>query len=161
MKNGKSIKQKSYPLTRYGFICAVSRKESSSDLSQSLTVPVNIDASKIRNSRGYIGFFQFGEAALIDLGYYKHWDNNSDKTKSNDWTGRWVGKNGVNSLSDFFKSPSKQIQIIGEWIDLLCNRLRNRNFNEYYGKIINGIEITESGAIAGAHLVGDGGWAPF
>lgn len=161
MKNGKSIKQKSYPLTRYGFICAVSRKESSSDLSQSLTVPVNIDASKIRNSRGYIGFFQFGEAALIDLGYYKHWDNNSDKTKSNDWTGRWVGKNGVNSLSDFFKSPSKQIQIIGEWIDLLCNRLRNRNFNEYYGKIINGIEITESGAIAGAHLVGDGGLGSF
>lgn len=161
MKNGKPINQKSYPLTRYGFICAVSRKESSSDLSQALTTTENIRASSIKNSRGYIGFFQFGEAALIDLGYYKHWDNNSDKTKTNDWTGIWVGYNDINSLSDFLKSPSKQIQIIGEWINLLCKRLRNRSFNEYYGKIINGIEITESGAIAGAHLVGEGGLGSF
>lgn len=161
MKNGKSINQKSYPLTRYGFICAVSRMESSSDLSLPLTAPVNIRASQNKNSRGYIGFFQFGEAALIDLGYYKHWKDNSDKTKANDWTGSWIGHNGVNSLSDFLKSPAKQIQIIGEWIDLLCKRLRNRSFNEYYGKIINGIEITESGAIAGAHLVGEGGLGSF
>ncbi|MBD2851028.1 M23 family metallopeptidase [Acinetobacter baumannii] len=161
MKNGKSINQKSYPLTRYGFICAVSRMESSSDLSLPLTAPVNIRASQNKNSRGYIGFFQFGEAALIDLGYYKHWNDNSDKTKANDWTGSWVGHNGVNSLSDFLKSPAKQIQIIGEWIDLLCKRLRNRSFNEYYGKIVNGIEITESGAIAGAHLVGEGGLGSF
>jgi|GEM_PF-5133748 len=42
MKNGKSINQKSYPLTRYGFICAVSRMESSSDLSLPLSAPVNI-----------------------------------------------------------------------------------------------------------------------
>lgn len=161
MKNGKSINQKSYPLTRYGFICAVSRMESSSDLSLPLTAPVNIRASQNKNSKGYIGFFQFGEAALIDLGYYKHWKDNSDKTKANDWTGRWTGHNGVNSLSDFLKSPAKQVQIIGEWIDLLCKRLRNRSFNEYYGKIINGIEITESGAIAGAHLVGEGGLGSF
>lgn len=161
MKNGKSINQKSYPLTRYGFICAVSRMESSSDLSLPLTAPVNIRASQNKNSRGYIGFFQFGEAALIDLGYYKHWKDNSDKTEENDWTGSWTGHNGVNSLSEFLKSPAKQVQIIGEWIDLLCKRLRNRSFNEYYGKIINGIEITESGAIAGAHLVGDGGLGSF
>ncbi len=161
MKNGKSINQKSYPLTRYGFICAVSRMESSSDLSLPLTAPVNIRASQNKNSLGYIGFFQFGEAALIDLGYYKHWKDNSDKTEENDWTGIWTGHNGVNSLSDLLKSPAKQVQIIGEWIDLLCKRLRNRSFNEYYGKIINGIEITESGAIAGAHLVGDGGLGSF
>lgn len=161
MKNGKSINQKSYPLTRYGFICAVSRMESSSDLSLPLTAPINIRASQNKNSRGYIGFFQFGEAALIDLGYYKHWKDNSDKTEANDWTGSWAGHNDVNSLSDFLKSPAKQVQIIGEWIDLLCKRLRNRSFNEYYGKIINGIEITESGAIAGAHLVGDGGLGSF
>ncbi|KRI80013.1 M23 family metallopeptidase [Acinetobacter pittii] len=161
MKNGKSINQKSYPLTRYGFICAVSRMESSSDLSLPLTAPVNIRSSQNKNSLGYIGFFEFGEAALIDLGYYKHWKDNSDKTEENDWTGSWTGHNGVNSLSDFLKSPAKQVQIIGEWIDLLCKRLRNRSFNEYYGKIINGIEITESGAIAGAHLVGDGGLGSF
>jgi murein DD-endopeptidase MepM/ murein hydrolase activator NlpD len=161
MNNGKSIKGKTYPLTRFGFISAVSRMESSSDLSQPITAKINLDAGKIKNSLGYIGFFQFGEAALIDLGYYKHWNINSDKTRANDWTGSWVGKDGVNSLSYFLNSPSKQIQIIGEWINLLCKRLRNRGFNEYYGKIINGIEITESGAIAGAHLVGEGGLGSF
>lgn len=161
MNNGKSIKGKTYPLTRFGFISAVSRMESSSDLSQPLTAKVNLDAGKIKNSLGYVGFFQFGEAALIDLGYYKHWDKNSDKTKANDWAGSWIGKAGVNSLSSFLNSPNKQVQIIEEWINLLCKRLRNRGFNEYYGKIINGIEITESGAIAGAHLVGEGGFGSF
>lgn len=161
MNNGKPIKGKIYPLTRSGFISAVSRMESSSDLSQPITAKVNLDAAKIKNSIGYVGFFQFGEAALIDLGYYKHWDINSDHTRANDWTGSWVGKDGVNSLSQFLNSPNKQIQIIGEWINLLCKRLRNRSFNEYYGKIINGIEVTESGAIAGAHLVGEGGLGSF
>ncbi|ENW21667.1 hypothetical protein [Acinetobacter haemolyticus] len=150
-----------FDLSRAGFIQAVSYKESSSDLSQPLSTNFNkISASK-KNKQGYIGLFQFGEAALIDLGYYKHWDNNTDKTKANDWTGAWTGKAGINSLSQFLNSPEKQLQAIHEWIDLLCNRLRNRNFNEFYGKTINGIEITESGAIAGAHLVGDGGLGSF
>ena len=150
-----------FDLSRAGFIQAVSYKESSSDLSQPLSTNFNkISASK-KNKQGYIGLFQFGEAALIDLGYYKHWDNNTDKTKANDWTGAWTGKAGINNLSQFLNSPEKQLQAIHEWIDFLCNRLRNRNFNEFYGKTINGIEITESGAIAGAHLVGDGGLGSF
>lgn len=161
MKIGKAINGKSYPLTRHGFICAVSRKESSSDLSQSLNTKENVTAAKIKNSLGYIGLFQFGEAALIDLGYYTHWDNNSDKTKNNDWTGSWIGKRNIKSLNQFLNSPNLQVQVIGDWIDFLCNKLRNRSFNEYYGKIINGIEITESGAIAGSHLVGDGGLGSF
>lgn len=161
MKVGKPINGQSYPLTRHGFICAVSSKESSSDLSQPLTTERNINAASIKNSLGYVGLFQFGEAALIDLGYYKHWDDNTDKTKANDWTGSWTGKRDITALSQFLNSASLQIQIIGEWIDLLCQRLRNRNFNEYYGKTINGVEITESGAIAGAHLVGEGGLGSF
>ena len=40
MKNGKAINGKSYPLTRTGYICAVSRKESSSDLSQPLNANI-------------------------------------------------------------------------------------------------------------------------
>lgn len=150
-----------FDCNRIGFIQAVSYKESSSDLSQPLSTRRNISSALQKNDKGYIGLFQFGEAALIDLGYYKHWDNNTDKTKANDWTGAWTGKAGINSLSQFLNSPEKQLQAIHEWIDLLCNRLRNRNFNEFYGKTINGIEITESGAIAGAHLVGDGGLGSF
>lgn len=161
MKIGKPISGKSYPLTRHGFICAVSRKESSSDLSQSLSAKENVNAAKIKNTLGYIGLFQFGEAALIDLGYYNHWDNNSDKTKKNDWTGSWAGKRNIKSLNQFLNSPSLQIQVIDDWINFLCKKLRGRSFNEYYGKIINGIEITESGAIAGSHLVGDGGLGSF
>ncbi|RSN77981.1 cell envelope integrity protein TolA [Acinetobacter haemolyticus] len=150
-----------FDCNRIGFIQAVSYKESSSDLSQPLSTRRNISSALQKNDKGYVGLFQFGEAALIDLGYYKHWDNNTDKTKANDWTGAWTGKAGINNLSQFLNSPEKQLQAIHEWIDLLCNRLRNRNFNEFYGKTINGIEITESGAIAGAYLVGDGGLGSF
>ncbi|MCH7335672.1 hypothetical protein [Acinetobacter sp. NIPH 2699] len=150
-----------FDFNRAGFIQAVSYKESSSDLRQPLNARRNVFSAAKKNDKGYIGLFQFGEAALIDLGYYKHWDNNTDKTKANDWTGAWTGKAGVNNLSQFLNSPDKQLQAIHEWIDLLCNRLRNRNFNEFYGKTINGVEITESGAIAGAHLVGDGGLGSF
>ncbi len=67
MKNGKSINQKSYPLTRYGFICAVSRMESSSDLSLPLTAPVNIRSSQNKNSLGYIGFSSLGSCT------YRSW----------------------------------------------------------------------------------------
>jgi len=42
-------------------------------------------------------FYQMGEAALIDAGYYK-----ADGTKTNDWTGQWTGKNGIYSKQDFF-----------------------------------------------------------
>ncbi|ENW97878.1 hypothetical protein [Acinetobacter sp. NIPH 298] len=162
-----------------GFIEAVSFKESSSDLSLSIDHPINTRAANKVNGSGYMGLFQFGEEALYDLGYYlgdhgisyedikgadkkspirKRWQSQFD---SNNWIGKWSGKRNINSKLDFLRNPQIQYEVIKEWIGYLCNQLRNNNLNEYFGRTIQGIEVSESGVIAGMHLVGIGGLGAF
>ncbi|WP_448761633.1 hypothetical protein [Acinetobacter tandoii] len=170
---------KSFETNLAGFIEAVSFKESSSNLQLPLNHPVNIESASIVNESGFMGLFQWGEEALYDLGYYlgdqgisyadiKNADKNSSlrtnwqkQFNSNNWVGRWSGKRNISSKKDFLKSPETQYEIIKEWIKYLCNQLRNNNFNEHFGRTIQGVEITESGAIAGMHLVGIGGLGAF
>ena len=146
MRKNKAVKGISYPSDRKGFIYALARRESSADLNEDDNF--NKEPLAIINELGYVGLFQYGTPALIDIGY---------KTKA----GTWTGKNGATSIEAFRSSREIQIAAINLSIDLWCKRLRAGNFNEYYGKIINGIEITESGCIAGCHLVGSGGLASF
>jgi hypothetical protein len=167
---------KVFELNLAGFINAVSFKESSSNLSLSLKNPTNIEAAKASNKQGFLGLFQLGEEALYDLGYYagdygisykdksndpalqQKWDSQFDR---NNWSGKWSGKRNIHSKSDFLNNPQAQYEIIKEWIAYLCKQLRSNCINEYYGKTIDGVEITESGAIAGAHLVGLVGLGAF
>ncbi|AXY55397.1 hypothetical protein CDG60_01495 [Acinetobacter chinensis] len=181
MKNTVKFKKatKTFDANLSGFIEAVSFQESTSDLSLSLNHPINIRAAGIINKLGYMGLFQFGEEALYDLGYYlgdrgisyedikgegketpiyKSWKSQFD---SNNWVGKWSGKRGVKSKNDFLNSPQIQYEVIKEWIAKLCNQLRNMYMNEFFGRTIQGVEITESGAIAGMHLVGHGGLGAF
>ncbi|PQO91915.1 hypothetical protein C5614_25350 [Massilia phosphatilytica] len=109
------------------------------------------DRTSVVNYAGYAGKYQFGELALIDLGYYK-----SDGTSKNDWRGSWTGKHGVNSLDDFLKNTAVQDTAAKEWVALLCKRMRKLGLDKYMGKVIKGIQITDSGIIAGAHLKGFG-----
>lgn len=146
MRKNKAVFDISYPSNRKGFIYALARRESSADLNQNDLA--NRKSLRIKNDKGYIGLFQYGTAALIDIGY---------KTKA----GVWTGKNGAVSQEAFRSSREIQIAAINLSIDLWCKRLRVWGFNEYYGKIVKGIEITESGCIAGCHLVGSGGLASF
>ena len=162
-----------------GFIQAVSYKESSSDLSKGLSHPDNLRASKEVNRAGYLGLFQWGESALYELGYYlgdkgisyddiknvrrgsalhESWKSQFD---SNNWSGKWSGKRNIKSKSDFLNHPNSQYEIIKEWINYLCKQIRNNNLNEHFGRTIQGVEINESGAIAGMHLVGIGGLGAF
>lgn len=131
------------------------------------------------NENGYMGLFQWGESALYDLGYYlgdrgisyddlrnvkresalhKSWKS---QFSSNNWPGKWSGKRNINSKSDFLNSPSIQYEVIKEWIEYLCKQIRNNNLNEHFGRTIQGVEVNESGAIAGIHLVGIGGLGAF
>ncbi|MEO9779827.1 MAG: hypothetical protein ABJH07_24645 [Sedimentitalea sp.] len=64
------------------------------------------------NSLGFVGF-QFGEALLIDLGYYDDTVYYGAGASSNTWDGTWTGKNGVNSL-DAFKTKAAQSVAIQE-----------------------------------------------
>ena len=167
-----------FELNRNGFIQAVSYKESSADLKLSLNHKSNIIAAAKKSSGGYRGFFQMGESALFETGYYlgdlgvDFRKLNPEKEKQrintirttfdkNDWKGEWSGKNGIHSFNDFLTKPELQLMAVSDWINFLCKRMQILNFNQYYGKIINGVEVTESGAIASAHLMGEGGLATF
>jgi len=116
----------------------------------------------IENKYGYIGLYQFGEAALQDLGYYK-----GDLTKKNDWIGEWTGKNGIYSKDDFLNpnnpEKAKEIQnmVADEWFALLWKRIQRLGLDKYVGQTVDGIEITESGLIAAAHLKGVGALKKF
>ncbi|QIO10149.1 hypothetical protein [Acinetobacter lanii] len=175
----KDSTTRSFETNLEGFIQAVSFKESSSDLSLSLSHPLNARSAKTVNGPGYLGLFQWGEAALYELGYYlgdkgisyndiksakrgsalhNSWKSQFD---SNNWSGKWSGKRNINSKSDFLNNPHSQYEIIKEWINYLCKQIRNNNLNEHFGRTIQGVEINESGAIAGMHLVGIGGLGAF
>jgi len=111
------------------------------------------------NQFGYIGKYQFGEDALIDLGYYKQ-DGTNNRTADGkfkyDWSGEWTGKNGIKSKEDFLHNYEAQDQAAKEWVRLLCSRMKRHKLQKHIGKTIKGIEITESGIIAAAHLKGYG-----
>ncbi len=109
------------------------------------------------NRHGYAGLYQMGEAALIEAGYYKR-----DKTPGkNDWRGAWTGKNGIYSLTEFLRDTPKQDQAISNHHENLWHDIQTLNLGEYIGKTIAGVTITESGLIAGAHLVGTRGLKRF
>ncbi len=107
---------------------------------------------KALNKYGYAGKYQMGEAALIDCGYYKK----QNRIYNNDWKGTFTGKDGIFSITDFLNNPRVQekAQIIfkkRQW-----QYLKAVGADKYIGKIINGITITASGILAGAHLKGAG-----
>lgn len=113
----------------------------------------------VENKFGYIGKYQFGEDALLDLGYYKG-DTSKNRTALGkfkyDWTGDWTGKNGATSKEVFLKSEAIQDAAARDWVNLLCKRMKRYDLAKYIGSTVGGVEITESGIIAAAHLKGFG-----
>ena len=113
----------------------------------------------IENKFGYIGKYQFGEDALIDLGYYTA-DGSKNRTEADkfkyDWIGSWTGKNGATSKDVFLKSEAIQDMAARDWVALLCKRMKRYKLAQYIGETMGGVEVTESGIIAAAHLKGFG-----
>lgn len=105
-----------------------------------------------QNPANYLGMYQLGEAALIDVGYV----NADGDAFDNDYSGGWTGRNGVNSLSDFLNTPVAQELAVRELHQQYWQTLKSLGLDDYVGTSINGIQITESGLIAGSHLVGPG-----
>lgn len=108
------------------------------------------------NPYGYVGLFQFGEAALQDAGYYS-----GDTTRANDWAGTWTGAGGVTSMSAFLSSPDAQVQAAVAYQNQIQTWIHNLGLDSAIGSTINGIPITQSGLIAGAWLVGIGNLQRF
>jgi Ca2+-binding RTX toxin-like protein len=106
----------------------------------------------IENPSGYLGKYQFGEGALIDIKYYL-----KDGTDKNDWIGSWTGKDGIFSKSDFLNNPAVQDSAILDYMQKQWEYLGHDKVYQYEGQVLNGIKITISGMLAGAHLVGHAG----
>ncbi len=123
------------------------------------------------NSLGFVGY-QFGEALLIDLGYYDddfYYGNGATEIT---WDGTWTGKNGVNSLEDFMTKGAQDVAIqeaFGFNLGLIEELLAagGASLDDYVGTtrsyIDNGqvveVTLTLSGILAAAHLRGFDGVA--
>jgi len=98
---------------------------------------------------GYLGAYQMGEQALIEAGYYKR-----DDTSANDWKGQWTGKNNIKSKEEFLKSKEAQDAAIKELMKAQWKYITAYQLDSYDGQTLEGVKITVSGLLAGAHLVG-------
>lgn len=101
------------------------------------------------------GKYQFTYATLKDLGYIT-----SGPVKvppgAGEWSGVvWSGKDGVNSRSDFLNNVAAQ--------DAALETFTQNNWNSIssitpLGTSINGVEMTQGGALYAAHMLGEGGY---
>jgi hypothetical protein len=122
------------------------------DLLSALALSESSNRYNYVNSLGYAGAYQFGEAALRVIGYYKLDGTNGHPY---DWNGGWTGKDGIDSLNEWLTNPAAQDKAVGEWFKYLwTTEIKTLGLQQYVGQTINGVKITESGILAGAHLVG-------
>ncbi len=123
-------------------------------------------AYKSMNTLGFVGY-QFGEALLIDLGYYDDDVFYGNGASTNTWDGSWTGKNGVSSLDEFTTQSAQDVAIrealghnmkiieaglsaAGQSLDDFVGTTRTYNQN---GTEVS-VQLTLSGILAGAHLSG-------
>lgn len=107
-----------------------------------------IQWQKYKNNKfpAYIGKYQFGTIALVDVGVCKN------------------NKEAKQFKIDFSKNPNIWPESEQE---ISMKKLQNnnskylKNYIDYIGKTINGILITESGLLAASHLVGNGNVIKF
>ncbi|PHQ71641.1 MAG: hypothetical protein COB93_02835 [Sneathiella sp.] len=123
-------------------------------------------AYRSTNTFGFVGY-QFGEALLIDLGYYDDSFYYGNGASTNTWDGTWTGKNGANSLEDFKTAEVQDVAIqdaFGHNLSIIEELLgaSGESLDDYLGTTItyvqNGVqgsvELTLTGILAGAHLRG-------
>ncbi len=104
------------------------------------------DNYQIVNSLGYMGKYQFGIPALTEAGFYK----------SGGWNGSNALKYGAVSQLDFLNNPLAQEVAIRAFTQKNYTYIKNYGLDDYIGNTVGGVNITLSGMLAGAHLVGIG-----
>lgn len=123
------------------FLHAIGNRESSNDYTRV-------------NCLGYLGRFQMGEMALADTKFY-----NKDNTSKHDWIGTWGQKAeryDVKSKKDFLENENAQNHAMFCYLKKQWEYIKNYKLDSIIGHKINGNEITTSGLLAAAHLVGIG-----
>ena len=109
---------------------------------------------KTKSKFGYLGKYQMGEYALVDVGFY--YESNNDY-KNIDWKGGWTKKAkeyNINSVNDFLNTPKAQEVAIRLYHNKIIEYIKHYNIDRFIGSKYNDIEITLSGLLAACHLVG-------
>ena len=104
------------------------------------------------SSVGYLGRFQFGEEALQAIGFYA-----GDGTHAIDFVGGWTPKAhafGVYDKASFLASPAAQDAAQQAWFVKVHEDLKALDLLKYEGQWVSGGQVTVSGLLSGAHLVG-------
>jgi RTX calcium-binding nonapeptide repeat (4 copies) len=130
--------------TYHDFFAAIRMRESSGNYAAT-------------NKYGYLGAYQFGEAALVDLGIAVRDANPFNNVFSAGFTGKF----GVDSKAEFLGSRAAQDSAASEWWTLLWNRVRYFDIEMYDQQTLNGVKLTKSGMIAASHLLGTGALTDF
>ncbi|GAB5469585.1 MAG: hypothetical protein Kilf2KO_26150 [Rhodospirillales bacterium] len=119
------------------------------------------------NTLGFVGY-QFGEALLIDLGYYQDDFFYGNGAASNTWDGTWTGKNGADSLESFKTEAVQEAAILDAFgfnLVVIEEGLaqQGKSLNDFIGTTgsytgLSGatvqVELTLTGILAAAHLRG-------
>ncbi|MCB1367408.1 MAG: hypothetical protein KDK00_06585 [Rhodobacteraceae bacterium] len=104
------------------------------------------------NTLGYLGAYQFGEAALVDLGVVNLDANPYD----NQFNGGFTGTYGLSSRSDFLGNSAAQDAIALAWFDMLWARIRYFDIEYYTGQTLDQVTLSQTGMLAASHLLGTG-----
>ena len=105
---------------------------------------------QIVNSLNFLGAYQFGEAALTDLGFV----NFDGDAYDNNYGGGWTGKYGVRSAKAFLGNKNAQDRAASEWLELMWSYIELQNIDGYAWSEVGGVMLTPSGMLAATHLLG-------
>lgn len=100
----------------------------------------------IKNSYGYLGYWQLGHLALQDVGFMV-----DSKTYS-----ELAASYGVYSDDDFLNTPAAQDYCVQAIHKKIWGYIRYYGDEKYLGETMWNIKVTVSGLVAAAHLVGAG-----
>lgn len=110
---------------------------------------------QVINTIGYMGAYQFGEAALVTMGCLVHDGNMNNSVSTYQWTGS-PNCGGATSTSAFLNNPAAQDAAMQVYTQGNWNTIVNLGLDAYIGQTVGGILITPSGLLAGSHLLGAG-----
>lgn len=113
------------------------------------------DRYDVTNIYGSLGRYQMGEASFVDTGLYVPDSNPFD----NVYGGSFTGKYGVYSVNDFLSMPAAQDQAIRDYMALQFTYLKS--VWAYDGQTLKGVQVTISGMLGAAHILGWDGAAAW
>lgn len=112
---------------------------------------------QIVNSLNFLGAYQFGEAALTDLGFVRYDGDAYD----NNYGGGWTGKFGIKSAEAFLSSSRAQDRAAEEWVRLMWHYIELKNLDGHAWTTVGPIMLSPSGMLAATHLLGSDALASY